>query len=272
MGRDHRIVLVVLVVAALLAGFWFAILGPKRAEAERLGAQLDSEQQRLRTAQANASQARTARDRYYADYAAIARLGKAVPGEDDVPSLVYQIESAARDARVDFRSITSAGAGSAPATTPSPSAGTGTAGESKSGGSAGSPSPPATAPGAQGAAGSSTGGLTTLPFSFTFSGSFFDLHRLLGRIDRFVATRGGDVHVRGRLLSIDSIALKPGSDGLSKIQADISATAFTAPAATIDDEPQPQGAAPGGNAPKPSSQASAGLPPTAPATVTGVTP
>ena len=49
----------------------------------------------------------------------VARLGKAVPADDDVRSLMVQINSAADRSGVDFRTISIGGAG-APTAGPAP--------------------------------------------------------------------------------------------------------------------------------------------------------
>jgi hypothetical protein len=254
-SRD-RIILLVLAVGGILAGFWFGLLAPKREEAKTLSAQLASEQQRLDRAEASSADAQRARDSYVADYAAFARLGKAVPTEDAVPSLVYQLESVSRGARIDFQSITSGG-GDASSATSTPSSTSST-----------TPSTPTPATGA--AAGGATAGVAPMPFSFTFTGSFFDMEHLLDRVHRFVTARNGKVKVHGRLLSINDIALTAAPTGFPKVQATISASAYQAPAA--------QAAAPGGATPAPGATtpapgtASSTTPPTTTATATGATP
>ena len=70
-----------------------------------LGDQLTLAEVRLADANARASTAEQARATYARDYATVARLGKAVPVSADVPSLVFQLESAARKAKVDFRAV-----------------------------------------------------------------------------------------------------------------------------------------------------------------------
>ena len=44
------------------------------------------------------------------------RLGEAVPTDDNTPSLIYQLQSAASAAHVDFRSLALSTSGSTPAT------------------------------------------------------------------------------------------------------------------------------------------------------------
>ena len=208
MSRD-RIILSVLVAGAVVAGIWFALLAPKREDLRRMDADLAAQRQRLERAQATAAQARAARARYDADYSAVVMLGKAVPEQDGLPSLLYQIDSSARHAKIDFSSI-SAGGGTSDSA--SGSAATATDGAT----------PPA---GAAGAAGP-----TPMPLSFVFNGSFFEMEHMLGRVHRFVRPSGGDVAITGRLLTVDDIALAPAGQGFPKIQATISASAYTMPA------------------------------------------
>ena len=224
-SRD-RIILLVLAVGGVLAGFWFGLLAPKREEARTLSAQLASQHQRLDRAQASAADAQRARDSYVADYAAFARLGKAVPAEDGVPSLVYELESVSRGSRIDFQSITSSGADAGATTsTSTPPSSTST-------------TPSTSTSTAATSAGGATAGVTPMPFGFTFTGSFFDMEHLLDRVNRFVTANDGKVKVHGRLLSITDISLSAAATGFPDVEAKISANAYQAPA--------PQAAAAGG--------------------------
>jgi hypothetical protein len=254
MSRD-RIVICVLIVAGILGGAWFGLLGPKREQAQRLDAQLVTQRQRLAKAQAGAADATTARDRYNADYGTVALLGKAVPSSDGMSSLLYQIDSAAGDSKIDFRSLTSGG--------PAASAT----------GSAATPATPSPA-GSSASASAATGAAapTPLPLSLIFSGSFMDMQRMLGRVDRFVRIDGDDLRVSGRLLSIDDIALTAAPGGLANVQATITATAYTMPASAEPTAAAAQTpAAPA--APAPTATASAGsASPTATASVGGARP
>jgi Tfp pilus assembly protein PilO len=212
--RD-RIALSVLAAAAVVAGFWFAILAPKREDVRRMDAALTAQRQRLDHAQASASNARAARARYDADYSAVVMLGKAVPQQDGVPSLLYQIDASARDAKVDFSSITSDA---------------GTAGSGTSATGAAATTTPATGTTPAGATGAVAP--TPMPLSFVFNGSFFDMEHMLERVHDFVRTSGSGVAVSGRLLTVDDIALQPASEGFPRVQATISASAYTMPAPT----------------------------------------
>jgi len=182
-SRD-RLVLTIVGVAALAAAFWFLALAPKRERASALAAQVTRAEVRRDAATAKADHAAHAKAGYAADYATVARLGKAVPPKADVPSLVFQIESAARAAKVDFRKVTVEDM-------------------------------PAIAPGTSDASTSTstTSGISPTPVTFTFEGSFFGLQRMLREIGRFARVKGSTVSVSGRLLTLDQVKLSAGRAG-----------------------------------------------------------
>jgi Tfp pilus assembly protein PilO len=250
-ARD-RIIIVVVLVAAALAGFWFVGLAPKRKDAADLKSQIDKANQELTTAQQMAAQARQAKARYDADYADLATLGKAVPKNDALPSLLYQLQSAAHGAKIDFNSlkVTTGGPGAAPApaaataavaksnspATPgsSPSSSGSTA--SSSGSPASGPTSPSTTSSVPATQAASTtlppgaligsAGFPTMPFSFVFNGTFVDMEQFIRDVQRFVRVDGDRVDVRGRLLSVDAFSLTAGNGGFPNVRASISATAY----------------------------------------------
>jgi hypothetical protein len=204
MKTRDRLVLGVLALAGLMAALWFGVLAPKREEAASLGDKVTAAVARRDTANTKAAAAEQARESYGRDYAAVARLGKATPPQADEPSLVYQIESAARHAKVDFRSVSVQDA--APA----------------------APNPDATSADGKPASGTATG-ITPVPFNFTFQGSFFKLHALLQSVDRFSLLKGQTVKIKGRLLTLDSVKLTPGHAGFPQVKVEITARAYVAP-------------------------------------------
>ncbi len=289
-GRDRIVVLIVAAVA-LLAGFWFVVLSPKRAEVKSVDAQIATATQRLDAARASVMQAQAAKRDYDSDYAAVARLGKAVPVDDNVPSLVYQLQSVSHNAKVDFRSFklngTGTGAAAAPAAPAAAAAATtppASGSSSSSGASSSTPTTSSTAstttpaPATQLAAaaippGATVGpaGFPTMPFTFIFDGSFFDMEHMLRDIDRFITVKKDAVSVRGRLLGIDGFALQAGPSGFPSVTATLSATAYLLPA----DQGLTAGASPSGPAgaaaPATTASSSAGAAPAPPTAVaTGV--
>jgi hypothetical protein len=200
MDARLRFVLGLAVTVAAVAALWLLAVAPKREQATRLGARLAQSELQLADANSRAATAEQARATYARDYATVARLGKAVPVSTDVPSLVFQLETAARKAKVDFRSVT------APDIVPAAPA----------------------APAAPGAAATPGGGVQPAPFSFKFEGDYFGLQKLLARIDAFSRVKGTQVAVNGRLLTIDGVTLNPASGGLPHIQGVVTARAYVA--------------------------------------------
>ena len=199
MTAQTRLALAIALTAAVLAALWLVAVAPERQQAADLGTQLAVAEQTRDAALSRAVTAEAARGRYARDYATVARLGKAVPTTADVPSLVFQLESAARRAKVDFRAVTVLDSQEASA----PSTGsTSTA--------------------------TSSGGIKPAPFSFKFEGDFFGLQKLLHQIDRFSRVKGTQVSVNGRLLTIDGVTLNPGRAGLPRIQGLVTARAYVA--------------------------------------------
>ncbi len=100
--RDRTVIIVVGVLVAIAAS-WLLVIGPKRSEASKLGSEVSAAESKVSNAQATLAQDEAARASFARAYSEIARLGEAVPADDDVPSMLYQIQSAASLAHVDFR-------------------------------------------------------------------------------------------------------------------------------------------------------------------------
>jgi len=242
--RDRAVVAVV-GVFAVLGAFWFLALSPKRKAAQDLVAQVATQTQRLETAKQSAAAAAVSRDRYDRDYATVARLGKAVPVDDEVPSLVYQLETAAAKTNVDFRSMKLEASQTAPPPAPAAAAVASTKEQTPgSGAAAGSSSttssttstttaaPATSAVAATLPPGASIGpaGFPTMPFSFAFDGSYFGMEHFLRELNRFTRAQPDRIDVRGRLLTVDSVSLVAGRTGYPRVKAAISATAYLLPA------------------------------------------
>ena len=184
-------------------GFFHFALAPKREDASALQTQIDQQQQQLDAANALLAANSTARERYQASYASVVRLGKAVPADDDVRSLVVQLEAAARKAHIDFSSInlSTAAASAASAT-----------------GATATQLPPGATVG--------PAGFPVMQFAFTFKGQFFNLGDFFERLHGFVKSNKQGVDVTGRLLTLDSLKLEPDSEGFPKINATVNATSY----------------------------------------------
>jgi Tfp pilus assembly protein PilO len=249
MTMRDRIVIVVVAVAVILVAVWIEVVSPERKEAGKLSAQVSAAQAQLSAAEGQAATARDARSQYASAYAAIVSLGKAVPASVEVPALIDQLTEASNEKDVDFESITPAG-GSAAAHSAAPVAGA--------------------------AVGSA--GLSQVPFSFTFSGSYFNLERLFDKLTSFATLdSAGNVEVSGRLLTIQGVSLSGGGSGSGSgsssseaaggaLTGTVTATAYVLPAsqsATAGASP----AGPTGTTASPAASTSSSSSPTTPAVI-----
>jgi hypothetical protein len=197
---------VVLVVAGV--GFYKFVLGPKRDEVTKLNGQISQAQDDLQAAQQLLAANAEARKSYQSSYSTVVRLGKAVPGDDDVRSLVVQLDHAAKRTRVDFKAIEVGGANGVAASTSSSTEPTG----------AGAQLPPGATVG--------PAGFPVMPFSFSFTGGFFNLGKFFERLDAFVRANNRKLDVTGRLLTVDGVKLEPDATGFPNIKATVQATSY----------------------------------------------
>jgi Tfp pilus assembly protein PilO len=210
-NRRNLILFALVALAGSVYGFWHYGLEPKRKELAKLDSAITEQEKTRDAANAQAAQYQKAKEAYEANYAKVVAVGKAVPADDDVRSLLVQVESAARTDKVDFRLISVGGGTTAAATPP-------VAGEE-----------PKT-PGAQVVPGSD---ISTLPFSFAFTGNYFNLADFLGTVERFVTVRNAAGVPDGRLMLLTSFSLKPDSrTGWPHLRAEVGATSYVAPPGT----------------------------------------
>jgi Tfp pilus assembly protein PilO len=248
--KNRTLLIAVLAAAAAGAAFWFLALAPKREEAAKLETQIAAKQTEVQTAQATLETYRKAKDAYPKNYATVVRLGKAVPEDDDVRSLLVQMDAEAGGTNVDFRTVQVGGtAASAPAATTDAAAGT-------------------TAP-PPGAVAVGTAGFSAMPFTFSFRGTYGNLSQFFSRMERFVSMRNEKMNVTGRLLRLESIDLEVDPAGFPNIRAQIGASSYLVP----ETQGLTAGATPQGPAATPAATPPAGGPavPTTTATVPGAT-
>jgi hypothetical protein len=207
--RNNKILLVVLAAAVASAGFWFGVLAPKRQEATALDGQIVAKRGEMVQAQQQMATYEKARAAYKAIYSRVVRLGKAVPGDDDVRSLMVQLDSVSGKAKVDFAKV-SVGGGSAPSPTSATSTATKPTGLS--------PAP--------GLVPIGTTGVSALPFSLTFDGRFMNLSDFFTRLQHFVDVRNDQIKVNGRLLRVESFGIAPGSSGWPNMTATVGAASY----------------------------------------------
>jgi hypothetical protein len=103
--RRDTYILAAVAVVGVMAAFWMLALAPKRKE-------LSSLDKDIATAQQSLDQAKQEKVKFAGDqvafprlYASLGRLGKAVPPDEDVPSLLVQLNHAAAKADVNFHAV-----------------------------------------------------------------------------------------------------------------------------------------------------------------------
>jgi Tfp pilus assembly protein PilO len=238
--RSAKLLISVALVAAAAAAYWMLVLSPKREQITKLDTEITQQEAAAAQAEQMAASYQKAKDNYRANYTKVARLGKAVPADDDVRSLLVQLDSTAKRAKVSFSALTVSGGGSAPAASGSGATATASA-------TPGKLAPP------PGAVPVGSAGFSAMPFSFKFTGSFFRLSDFFTRLERFVTVQNDNIDVTGRLLLIGSISITPesGTEGdIDKLSAQVGAASYLVP----ETEGVTGGATP--SAPAPSTPAS----------------
>jgi Tfp pilus assembly protein PilO len=223
MTASTRLALALAVAAALAIAFWMLLLSPERDEAKQLGKQVTKLEQTLAQHREEVSTALEARKRFPANYQQLVVLGKAVPGDDDTPSLLVQLNRIAESSHVSFLTIKLSGEGSEEAAAAS---------EPEATGSEGASAEPSLVPPTEVAAstlplGAQIGpaGLDVMPYELTFEGRFFSLADFIKGLDSLVRTENEKLSVNGRLLTINGFSLK----GFPKLQGEFSMTSYLTP-------------------------------------------
>ena len=199
---NQKILIPVIAAVVAGAGFFMVVLKPKRQEASDLKTKIAAQQTELASARALLATNQKARETYRQAYSTVVRLGKAVPADDDIRSLVVQLDAAAKATHVDFQSINVAGGG----------------GASSAEAEGASQLPPGATVG--------PAGFPVRPFTSAFNGSFFNLGDFFDRLEGFVKARNQSLSVTGRLLTLDSLQLEPDASGFPRIKATVGATTY----------------------------------------------
>jgi Tfp pilus assembly protein PilO len=250
----NKILIPVLALAAAAAAFWFLALAPKREQIAKLDSDIAAKQKVLEQSEDQVASYTKAKGNYRANYAKVARLGKAVTSDDDVRSLIVQLDDAARRSKVEFTKLNvGEGGGGTSADTGAAAAAPGTVAP-----------PPGSVP-------VGSAGFSAMPFSLSFKGTYFNLSEFFTRLERFVTVENRKIDVTGRLLLLGNITVTPQTgqdDKPGQLVAEIGAASYLVPpaegvagTATPDSPTGASGAPP----------ASGGTtPPTTTATITGV--
>jgi hypothetical protein len=230
MTKRDRYILLGVAALAVVAAYWFLALAPKREKLNSLDKDLATAKQTLAQSEQEKAQFAQAQVQFPSLYASLGRLGKAVPADEETPSLLVQLNDAADRAGVDFRSIelkldlaekiaTAASSVDQPAAPPGGAA-TGATGAS---GATGSTAGTATTVGATAPTGAGTGALQPLPFQYQFKGNFYSLENLIHNVTRLVEARNRQLAISGRLVVVQGFAL-------TRTKVTIVATSYMLPA------------------------------------------
>jgi Tfp pilus assembly protein PilO len=182
-SNDRNILLVVPLIVALVV-VWFLLVSPKQDQVKKLDQQVSSLQGQVQSQQQSISEGTQARRQFPGAYQRLVVSGKAVPATDETASLLVQVDRAASASGVSFRSI-------------------------DAGGSAGSGSSGSSATGAVSTGTVDASGLTEIPYTLTFNGTFFQIADFISRIDRLVKPKGNRIVSNGRLTTIHGFTLGP---------------------------------------------------------------
>jgi Tfp pilus assembly protein PilO len=219
-GSPHqRMILVTgLVGVVILAALWMLVLSPKRSESAQVKDNVASQEARLAQAKTELASYQSAKKQYPGMLAELKRLDEAVPARGEIQILLRQIQKRAKARGSDLQVAALKPSGGGP-----------------SAGSTG------LTPGA--AVG--TGGIATLPFTFTYTGKYFDLVHVLAAARRAVTVKSGDLKIDGRLVTIEGMSFQRAQSDDPLIKATVAATAYIA-AAPPAPEPAADPAAPTG--------------------------
>jgi Tfp pilus assembly protein PilO len=204
--HQRMMIATVLAGAALLAALWLMAISPKRSESAKVSASVATEQQRLSDAQTQLAGYESSRKQYPGLLAELRGLDEAVPARGEIPALLRQLQKRAKASKSTLRlvSLEPGVTASAPA------------------GSTGADLTPGATLG--------TGGLAKLPFSFEYTGRYFDLVHILAAARRTVSVKSGDLKINGRLVTIEALSFQRATPDDALITANVSGTAYIAAA------------------------------------------
>lgn len=268
MRQRDKIILSVVGGVIVVGGFWMLALSPKLKESKKLGADIAKKEKAIEQTKQDAEPVQHAKVNFSTTYATLAKLGKAVPVagsvDDDVPSLLLQLNQGGKVTKTGFLSFTvdtassdapaAAAAPAAPAT-PSKQGSAGGGGENtatKTAGAAGSGSADAAAPAVT---------LNKVSYNYTYVGTLYDLENLMHYLTGMVAVDGERMKISGRLLAIQSVhfTILASSRTNPLMQTDIAIVSYAvpkgssvtdaAPAATGAGDPQAASSGSGSNSP-----------------------
>lgn len=220
LNSTNRAILVLVGLVVLAIVFWTQLLSPKREEATKLGKQVERLEASLAAHQAEIVAGEAAKAEFSTDYQRLVVVGKAVPGDDEVASLLVQVNRLSDNAGGTFRDIQLSAEGGGEEAVPTPPA------------PGADPASPTEVAAALLPLGASVGpaGLAVMPYTVTFDGNFFEIADFIKGLDSLVDTKREEVAVDGRLVTVDGFSLEADPDrGFPALQASFALTTYLTP-------------------------------------------
>jgi Tfp pilus assembly protein PilO len=220
LNATNRAILVLVGFVVLAIVFWTQLLSPEREEATKLGKEVERLEASLAAHQAEIVAGEAAKREFSTEYQRLVVVGKAVPGDDDVASLLVQVNRLSDNAGGTFRDMQLSAEGGGEEAAPTPPV------------SGAEPASPTEVAAALLPLGASVGpaGLAVMPYTVTFDGNFFEIADFIKGLDSLVDTKREGVVVDGRLVTVDGFALEADSDrGFPALQASFALTTYLTP-------------------------------------------
>jgi Tfp pilus assembly protein PilO len=214
---NNKLVFAILALVVLAGGFWMLLISPKKEEASKLGKRVETLEASLSQHQAEVETAEAARREFPANYGQLVVLGKAVPADAETASLLVQIQHISERSHVRFEAIELNSEGGEAASAPAPE-----------GGELASPTEVAASTMPLGTA-IGPAGLSVMPYTLQFSGSFFRVADFIHGLDKLVQTTNAKVSVDGRLVTVSSFELTESERGFPRLHATFSVTTYLTP-------------------------------------------
>jgi Tfp pilus assembly protein PilO len=191
-----------LVAAAILALLWVMAISPRKSESAEVTQNVATQEERLAAAQTQLASFQSSKKQYPGLLTELRRLDEAVPARGAISELLRQLQRRARVSKSELQVAALKPAG------------------------AGAPGATAVTPGAAPRA----GGIAALPFTFTYTGKYFDLVKVLKAARRAVTVKSGDLEIDGRLVTIEGLTFERDEASSPIIKASVSGTAYIAAA------------------------------------------
>lgn len=187
---------------ALFAALWLLAIAPARSDRAEVDDSVVRQEARLAAAKTNLTTYTASRTQFSGLLTELRGLDKAVPARGDISAMLRELQRRAKVRNSDLRLVALKDPGGAAVNGPTPST-----------------------PGAI----TGPGGLSALPFTFEYTGRYFDLLDILKTVRRSVRVTSGDLSVDGRLLTIDGLAFNRVAGDTRLTKAVLNATAYIAP-------------------------------------------